>query len=202
MTYVREIGLEVIWVSLPFLVANAQDIPWDFTCLIWGQPALRAISEDVSGFNSGHHFAVGDNGWIFYLENGKIKDRGNYPWSDYNFTGVSFTNTKTGFIVGYKKNEPDKWKGVVLKTTGDGEDPRFWNWTPVLYSTDIPEMVLPTAFLDVKAVDNVVWVSCANGQVLRSPDGGNTWYVYTPAKLAPANTDIGFSSTTYSYPSD
>jgi photosystem II stability/assembly factor-like uncharacterized protein len=58
-------------------------------------------------------------------------------------------------------------------------------WTRVLENGLPPEVKrvdAPVPFLDVKVVDtNKVWVSCGNGYLMRSTDGGVSWLL-TPRK--------------------
>jgi|GEM_PF-1984089 len=121
-------------------------------------------------------FAVGDSGTVFKLNSdGFIISRFNLD-VDYNLTGVSFENQSVGYIVGYKRDNPNKWKGAIWKTVDGG-----MNWTRIL------DVVLPqfpnniqVPFLNVAAgFGGVVWVSSGFGYVLVSWNQGNNWTLTT-----------------------
>jgi photosystem II stability/assembly factor-like uncharacterized protein len=117
-------------------------------------------------------WAVGDNGQVFKLsQTGEVMQ--NYPITlnaEYNLTGVSFANAQVGYIVGYKRDGADKWKGAVWKTTTGGGS---GSWS-VQYPTVVTGLNVP--FLDVHAVNaNVAWISCGHGYVLVTYDAGLHW---------------------------
>jgi photosystem II stability/assembly factor-like uncharacterized protein len=115
-------------------------------------------------------WAVGDSGQVFRLnDTGVVVDHPTLPsGSGYNLTGVSFANAQFGYIVGYKRENSDKWKGAIWKTEDWGGQ-----WNPL---TNIPHFDVPTPFLDVHAVSDLhVWISCGHGEVLKTTDGGESW---------------------------
>ncbi len=123
-------------------------------------------------------WVVGDSGLVL-----RYKDSiytGQYPFpfqlvKDYervlnpthNLMSVSFENEDIGWIVGYINNGTDMWKGVIWITVNGGGA-----WTP----QSPPDLSLPTPFLKVQTVGKgVVWISCGNGEVLRTENYGETW---------------------------
>jgi len=131
-------------------------------------PNLNAITKQPlpDGFT---FLAVGDRGRVFKIDGvqGYVIDSMT-PLSDmYNFTGVSFAPySYIGWIVGYRR---DNWRGVILKTTDGGNSWISQSYPPFPDNINIP-------FLDVWAVsENIVWISCAHGYVLRTTNGGRNW---------------------------
>ena len=94
------------------------------------EPNLNAITK-FPLYGYAIHFAVGDQGKVIKLsgETGQILAETTLLNGEYNFTGVSFVNGPAwyvGWIVGYKRDDPDKWKGVILMTTNGGND---WSYS-------------------------------------------------------------------------
>ena len=91
---------------------------------------------------------------------------------NHNLMSISFAGRDTGWIVGYVNGGTDHWKGVIWKTTDGGI---IWNQqTP-------PELPLNTPFLKVQAISGrKIWISCGNGYVLKTINGGIDWYVRKP----------------------
>jgi photosystem II stability/assembly factor-like uncharacterized protein len=153
--------------------------PREVTVIRWpssSAPNLNAIAKipTLSTDDMYNHFAVGDQGKVL-----KIKVT---PWMnqilissemtiypEYNFTGVSFANENVGWIVGYKRDNPDKWRGIILRTIDGGD-----TWSPQTSPSFPGNIQVP--FLKVEAVDiETGWISCGNGYVLRTTNGGYTW---------------------------
>ncbi|MEO0190716.1 MAG: hypothetical protein ABIL18_07025, partial [candidate division WOR-3 bacterium] len=81
-----------------------------------------------------------------------------------------FVTPHVGWVVGEKNAEPDKYKGVVYKTTDGGT-------TWVDQTGNVPYLPLPTPFLKVKMA-NVYrgYISCGNGVILGTLNGGDNWF--------------------------
>ena len=159
--------------------------PREVTVIRWpssSAPNLNAITKIPSLSTDGihNHFAVGDQGKVIKLQVSSdmnqiqiSRELTIYP--EYNFTGVSFANENVGWIVGYKRDEPDKWKGIILTTTDGGN-----NWSPQTPPSFPGNIQVP--FLKVQAVpsapgDQFVWISCGHGYVIRTIDGGVNWRI-------------------------
>jgi hypothetical protein len=171
--------------SMYVTVTAKNKLPIEDSCLVSPLQTDRRLSVEVRNFQNGGvtinrvttvtepyvcAWAVGDSGQVFKLsQSGCILP--NYPVTlnaEYNLTGVSFANSQIGYIVGYKRDGSDKWKGAIWKTENGGE-----NWS-VQYPVVVEGLTVP--FLDVHAVDERhAWISCGHGEVLRTTDGGNNW---------------------------
>jgi photosystem II stability/assembly factor-like uncharacterized protein len=143
-------------------------------------PNLNAITKipTISTDGIHNHFAVGDQGKVIKLQvtshMNQIQISGEMTiFPEYNFTGVSFASENVGWIVGYKREGLDNWKGIILKTTDGGN-----NWTPQTSPSFPGNIAVP--FLKVQAVtdqpgDEFVWISCGNGYVIYTKSGGFLW---------------------------
>jgi photosystem II stability/assembly factor-like uncharacterized protein len=118
---------------------------------------------------------VSDSGWVYFCDRYNQNEAESIRIStDYILSGVCFADTLVGWVVGYKRDEPDKFKGAIWKTINKGVS---WIRLP-----HIPPFPFPTPFLDIEAVNRyIVWISCANGYTLRTKDGGVNWLI-TPKK--------------------
>lgn len=113
---------------------------------------------------------VSDSGWVYFCDRYNQNEAESIRiTTDYTLTGVSFPDTLVGYIVGYKRDEPDKNKGAIWKTINCG---RTWFYQiPPSFPPDIP-----APFLSIKAVNRyVVWITCGNDYILRTIDGGVSW---------------------------
>lgn len=127
----------------------------------------RVTTIEVTGFN----WAVGDSGQVFKLTDIGYLDSLFTLNEEYNLTGVSFAPSGgVGYIVGYKRDNPEKWKGAIWKTIDGGD-----NWERIS-DPQLPPFYIPTPFLNVHVVDEwYAWISCGHGEVLRTSDGGQSW---------------------------
>lgn len=166
-----------------------------------GGPAFNDITPapPPPGDNTIYLWIVGDSGKLLYANGltGEILiDTAIYP--DYNFTGVSNAGRMT-WIVGYKRDEPDKWKGIILYNFAPDGNLSWKRISESLYDSLLPFLPysFPTPFLDVKAVnEDIAWVSCGNGLVLKTQDKGRTWEGFIPAQ------SLYIKDKPYSWPSD
>jgi photosystem II stability/assembly factor-like uncharacterized protein len=154
----------IAFMSLCFVLALGVDLNVnDFK--FYGVAINRITIIEATGVS----WAVGDNGQVFRLnDTGAVTNHFTLN-AAYNLTGVSFaTGGVYGYIVGYKRDSTDKWKGAIWKTTNNGNN---WERTP---DQQLPRFDIPTPFLDVHATDERhVWISCGHGEVLRTIDGNN-----------------------------
>ncbi len=120
---------------------------------------------------------VSDSGWVYFCDRyNQTEAESIRITTDYILTGVCFADTLVGWVVGYKRDEPDKDKGAIWKMINNSIS---WIRLPQI---QIPAFPLPIRFVDIEAVNQyVVWVTCENGYELRSIDGGVNWHI-TPKK--------------------
>ncbi len=143
------------------LAVGAGDIEVNFDA---SGPTLN----DVYGLTEGSDavfWAVGDSGKVFKIVNGSIVSEFTLGNSDYDLHGVSFLPSgDTGYIVGYKRDEPDRWKGVVFRSTSGGIA-----WQP---EYPVVQDGINVPFLKVQCVPSrYIWVTCGDGYVLWRSDG-------------------------------
>jgi photosystem II stability/assembly factor-like uncharacterized protein len=123
--------------------------------------------------NNAVKWAVGDSGKGLKSVNDSIQLEYTLGGGQYDLHGVSFADTNHGWIVGYKRDDPERWRGVVFRTTTGGDSSQEWTATfPVIRSG------INVRFLKVQAVNTMrVWVMCDDGHLLWSNDGGVNWLV-------------------------
>jgi photosystem II stability/assembly factor-like uncharacterized protein len=130
---------------------------------------LTPTSDQVS------FIAVGNQGWIYRLINRglDVLDSLQIGNGEYDLTGVSLGSSTTGWAVGYKRESTatgPKWQGAIWKSTDRGQ-----TWTQQFNITGLPPSI-PIPFLRVYATSSsIAWISCGNGYVLRTTDGGDVW---------------------------
>jgi hypothetical protein len=114
---------------------------------------------------------VSDSGWVYFCDRYNLNEAESIRiTTDFVLTGVCFPDSLIGYVVGYKRDEPNKSKGAIWKMINKSVS---WIRLP-----QIPSFPLPTRFLDVEAVNQyVVWVTCENDYELRTIDGGVNWEV-------------------------
>lgn len=88
-------------------------------------------------------------------------------YTNYHFMDVWFVNASTGYVVGYKKNTPNKYRGVAFKTISAGA-----TWSPlILPTTQIETPCLAVCFASAQRG----YISCANGKIWKTTNSGGTW---------------------------
>ena len=131
-------------------------------------------------------WAVGDSGRVLKMVDGDTAAEYTIGKGQYDLCGVSFAGENHGWIVGNKRDEPSKGSGIVLSTRRGGNDAKDWIWScPVVR----PDVNVP--FVKVQAVDAMrVWVTCGDGYILRSHDGGLNWSVAAKRATEDAGWEI------------
>lgn len=168
----------MLWAIEPF-TGTCGPTPW------WLHDNSGSQNEDryrgICVINDSLAWVVGWDHW----ENGRVWKRTgakhSHNWipetisvinqNEYHFNDVFFVDENHGWIVGEKKSGSDKYKGVVVWTNNGGES---WH-SP----TSTPTFLFPTPFLKVKMVqvgsDYYGYITCGNGIVLKTDDGGLNW---------------------------
>lgn len=118
-------------------------------------------------------WAVGDSGMVTKSVDGTTQQEYKLGGGRYDLNGVSFADADHGWIVGSKRGEPERGRGVVFRTTTGGGSPQVWTAT---FPAIRPGINMP--FLKVQAMDvRHVWVTCGDGYMLYANDGGARWLV-------------------------
>jgi len=118
-------------------------------------------------------WAVGDSGQVLKMVNGDTAAIYVVGRGQYDLSGISFADENHGWVLGNKRDEPNRGRGVVLSTRRGGNEAKDWVWScPVIR----PDVNVP--FLKVQAMDiRHVWVTCGSGYMLYTNDGGANWAV-------------------------
>ncbi len=134
-------------------------------------------------------WVVGENGAV-YKKTGTVhqhtwEQKNNGINTNYNLNDVCFVNAGVGWVVGEKKTEPNKYSGVIYRTINGGT-----SWTDQTgYIT--PTITIPTPFLKVQMIyigsQYKGYITCGNGMVLKTEDGGATWTRTTTPWADPAH---------------
>jgi photosystem II stability/assembly factor-like uncharacterized protein len=134
-------------------------------------------------------WAVGISGKVLQIVNDSVQLEYTLGKGQYDLCGVSFADASHGWIVGNKRDEPDKGRGVVFSTRRGGNTATDWIWScPVVR----PDVNVP--FVKVEALDiRHVWVTCGDGYMLYTNDGGANWAV-TARHPEPAELGDGGSN--------
>ncbi len=139
-----------------------------------GNKAFRGICA-VNGSET-NVWVVGEGGYVYH-RSGQVHDPTwtritNLPvgYNYYDFNDVYFVDADHGWVVGEKKQTGDAtdYSGVIYYTTNAGG---IWQ-----VPTSMPIFLVPTPFRKVKMANiSEGYISCGNGAVLRTGDGGATW---------------------------
>ena len=119
---------------------------------------------------------VSDSGWVYFCDRYNQNEAESIRIAtDYILTGVCFADSLVGWVVGYKRDEPNKLRGAIWKTVNRGR-----TWFYQISPPFPPDIQVP--FLGVGASNRFnVWITCGNGYELRTDDGGVNWAI-TPKK--------------------
>jgi photosystem II stability/assembly factor-like uncharacterized protein len=154
----------VVLAVTPALAEDASDDPngskWNDVCsLAVGSSHIR--------------WAVGDSGQVLKMVNGETFVEYVLGKGQFDLLSVSFADADHGWIVGFKRDEPNRGRGVIFSTRRGGDHATDWIWScPVVR----PDVNVP--FLKVQAMDiRHVWVTCRDGHLLWTKDGGARWAV-------------------------
>jgi len=134
-------------------------------------------------------WAVGDSGKVLETVNGDTAAVYVVGKGLYDLCGVSFADANHGWIVGSKREDPGRGRGVIFRTTTGGGSSQAWTAT---FPAIRPHVNV--SFLKVRALDvRHVWVTCGDGYMLYTDDGGARWAVTAkqkrPAKSGTAGGD-------------
>ncbi|MHB8158435.1 MAG: WD40/YVTN/BNR-like repeat-containing protein [Desulfocucumaceae bacterium] len=169
-----------------------------------GAPVTRTFRA-VQMLDETTGWAVGDAGTI-YKRSGPLHPTSSEAvwvskssaWSAWDFKGLSFVSEDTGWVVGYKRDNPGKYKGIVLWTTNGGGS---WFKTTsdsiqgLQYTTDSL-----TPFMKVKMVwsneysNYTGYISCGNGYLLRTRNNGASWTKIRPTTNNSDSLTIWYNS--------
>lgn len=118
-------------------------------------------------------WAVGDSGRALKVVDGDVSAEYVIGRGQFDLCGVSFADAGHGWIVGNKRDDAERGRGVVFRTATGGDSSQTWTAScPVIG----PDINVP--FLQVQALDaRHVWVTCGDGYMLYTNDGGVRWAV-------------------------
>ncbi|MCX7785998.1 MAG: hypothetical protein N2201_07270, partial [candidate division WOR-3 bacterium] len=112
---------------------------------------------------------VGDSGLVLRYREAREMNRSVLN-INHNLMSISFAQN-IGWIVGYINSGDSTWKGVIYRSQNNGP----WERVPDENILGLPDRFIP--FLKVQAIDNGnAWISCGNGEVLRTWNGGIQWW--------------------------
>ena len=133
------------------------------------------------------HWAVGDSGNVLNAVDGDTTVRYVIGKGQFDLSGVSFADAKRGWIVGRKREDPERGRGVIFRTTTGGDGSQAWTAScPVIR----PGINVP--FLKVEALDvRHVWLTCGDGYMLYTNDGGARWAVAAKRPAAVESGTVG-----------
>lgn len=122
-------------------------------------------------------WAVGTDGKVL-----KSTDNG-YSWaeviisgaSDYHLNSVFFATQSIGCIVGEKKADPDRFKGIIYRTTDGGA-----NWYPLPTANYASEKYVPFKQIVFDIVPfsespNIGYIAAGEGWIYKTTDYGEHW---------------------------
>jgi len=133
-------------------------------------------------------WAVGDSGKVLKTVNGDTTARYVIGRGQFDLCGVSFADAKHGWIVGNTREDPERGSGVIFSTTTGGEISQAWIASCPVVRPDINVPFLKVQPLDIRHV----WLTCGDGYMLYSNDGGARWAV---AAKRGGSRDAGISGS-------
>ncbi|MCX8015506.1 MAG: hypothetical protein N2748_05750, partial [candidate division WOR-3 bacterium] len=163
----RCIGILIILLATGLLMAN-QPI------LVYQDAGIKEL-RGVFAMSNGRVWAVGTDGAVR-----KSTNNGD-TWqtvtisgaTDYHLNSVFFYRPDTGVIVGEKKADPDRFKGIIYRTTNGGS-----SWSIVqncLYEKYIP---FKDVVFQIREGGNprLGYIAAGEGWVYQTTNGGQTWF--------------------------
>jgi photosystem II stability/assembly factor-like uncharacterized protein len=140
---------------------------------IFGNPSINDVCPILG---SKYYVLVSESGWVYICDNsGRDTLLSKLLNAEYVLTDVCFADSLVGWVVGYKRDEPNKLRGAIWKTVNRGR-----TWFYQISPPFPPDIQVP--FLGVGASNRFnVWITCGNGYELRTDDGGVNWAI-TPKK--------------------
>jgi photosystem II stability/assembly factor-like uncharacterized protein len=155
--------------------------------------ASNAI-KDIQMIDDKNAWAVGNEGLLLRQINsvwGKITITG---LAEYNLNAIEMKG-QYGWIVGEKINEPNKYNGVLTRTTDGGTS---WNIIS-LKSLNLP---IGTAFKDVSFANDVRYgyIACGNGIILKTNDAGASWTKTAKTPITEPSDVSGWFNSIYTDP--
>ena len=168
----RAFGLRTCALALCLaIVARAQSVP-DTTRRVDSVTARNdRCSLSIDGATM--HWVVGDSGKVLKMVNGDTAAGYVLGKGQYDLYSVSFADQDRGWIVGSKRDDPERGRGVIFRTAAGGDGSQAWTTTCPVIRPDINVPFLEVVALDVRHV----WVTCGDGYMLYSNDGGVLWAV-------------------------
>jgi len=153
------------------MVVHAQPVPE--TTRRADSPSAWGDTCSLSAHGASVRWGVGDSGKVLKAVGGDTTAEYTIGRGQFDLFGVTFADTNHGWIVGSKREDPGRGRGVIFSTETAGNCPKAWIAScPVIR----PDVNVP--FLSVQAMDiRHVLVACGDGYRLWSNDGGMRWAV-------------------------
>ncbi len=176
MTHRQSVGRVLLCAAALGLVAGVGHV--QSTTLVTTSPrdSLRPSWNGVCSLAVGGsdvQWAVGDSGKVLKMVNGDSSVGYVIGRGQFDLCSISFADADHGWIVGFKREEPNRGSGVVFSTKRGGSKATDWVWScPAVR----PDVNVP--FVKVQALSNRhVWVTCGDRYMLYTNDGGARWAV-------------------------
>ncbi len=118
-------------------------------------------------------WAVGDSGRVLRMADGDSSVGYVIGRGQFDLCSVSFADVNHGWIVGNKRDEPDRGSGIIFSTKRGGNGATDWVWSCPVVRPDVNVPLLKIQAMDIRHV----WVTCGDGYMLYTNDGGARWAV-------------------------
>ena len=144
--------------------------------------------KDIQMIDAENAWAVGDDGLILHQVNGAWNKIVIAGLDKYNLNAIEMKG-QYGWIVGEKREEPGKYKGVLMRTTNGGTD-----WQEI---TNMPPLPAGTAFKDISFANNdgTGYIACGNGIILKATNNwGVSWAIINDPITEPSGVSGWFNS--------